>query len=150
MDEEEKQRLNRLLDNNSLAEKVSVHSSGFGFGLTISNILAKKILFQREENAQNALEEDLPGIHFTSQKNVGSDFRFYINTMDGESIVAKYLNTEGDKTTKSNPQKGRFSKIKVRKLYNEKQLTLFVSRLKTTSILKWKTRYRFKKRMISI
>lgn len=45
MDEKEVDRLNSLLRNSSLAEKVSPNSSGFGFGLTISNILAKKILF---------------------------------------------------------------------------------------------------------
>jgi len=56
--------------------------------LTISNILAKKILFQRSGENHEELEENKPGIHFTSQKGVGSEFRFYINTTDGENIVA--------------------------------------------------------------
>lgn len=50
MDEQEQNRLSDLLDNVYLADKVSSHTSGFGFGLTISNILAKKILFSRKES----------------------------------------------------------------------------------------------------
>ncbi|EAR97267.2 response regulator receiver domain protein (macronuclear) [Tetrahymena thermophila SB210] len=116
MDEEEQLKLRQLLDNIYQSQKVSKHSSGFGFGLTISNILAKKLYSTHnsfyEGNAQASYiqkEEYQPGIHFTSKKNVGSEFRFYINATDSEKLVENSISSAEKNILKSKTQKFRIN-----------------------------------------
>ncbi|KAL4481186.1 hypothetical protein ABPG73_016199 [Tetrahymena malaccensis] len=116
MDEEEQLKLRQLLDNIYQQQKVSIHSSGFGFGLTISNILAKKLYSTHnsfyEGNAQSGSvlkEEYQPGIHFSSKKSVGSEFRFYINTTDSEKLVENSISSADKNIQKSKTQKFRIN-----------------------------------------
>ncbi|KAL4498633.1 hypothetical protein ABPG72_019751 [Tetrahymena utriculariae] len=136
MDEEEQLKLRQLLDNICQSQKVSIHSSGFGFGLTISNILAKKLYSTHnsfyEGNAQsNSLqkEEFQPGIHFTSNKNVGSEFRFYINATDSERLVENSISCGEKNIQKSKTQKFRINEYE----YFEHEDDIEISKKEYTS-----------------
>lgn len=52
MNHKEQKKLKKLLNGKLLQSKVSPNSSGFGFGLTISNILTEKIM---ERNYCNSI-----------------------------------------------------------------------------------------------
>ncbi|EAR90841.2 ATPase, histidine kinase-, DNA gyrase B (macronuclear) [Tetrahymena thermophila SB210] len=73
---DEQQKLKLLLDGKSIQDKVSLNSSGFGFGLTISSILARKISKRNQNN----------NIKFISKQNQGSTFWFYL---DAVSMIKK-------------------------------------------------------------
>ncbi|KAL4459857.1 hypothetical protein ABPG74_003383 [Tetrahymena malaccensis] len=73
---DEQQKLKLLLDGKQIQDKVSLNSSGFGFGLTISSILARKISKSNQNN----------NILFTSKQNQGSTFWFYL---DAISMIRK-------------------------------------------------------------
>ncbi|KAL4506633.1 hypothetical protein ABPG72_000204 [Tetrahymena utriculariae] len=71
MSYDEQQKLKLLLDGKQIQDKVSANSSGFGFGLTISSILARKISKRNQNN----------NIQFSSKQNQGSSFWFYLDAI---------------------------------------------------------------------
>ena len=46
------------------------------------------------------IEQYTPGIHFTSEKDVGSEFRFFINVSDGDSVIAQSISLTSQKINK--------------------------------------------------
>lgn len=90
MKSDEQSRLENLLSGHSLDTKVSVNSSGFGFGLTISSILVSMMPLKRSKipatgsNTTNTTttmtnSPNQNRIHFTSSESVGSSFWFFLD-----------------------------------------------------------------------
>ncbi|KAL4497069.1 hypothetical protein ABPG72_002225 [Tetrahymena utriculariae] len=97
MDEEEQKALARLLQEGVSENRISANSSGYGFGLTVSNKIALKLneeitcekIKQPEPKKQKKLNQNQQGLYFESIPKKGSKFWFFINVEKSE-----YLNQQ--------------------------------------------------------
>ncbi|KAL4445161.1 hypothetical protein ABPG74_021974 [Tetrahymena malaccensis] len=94
MDDEEQKALTRLLQEGVSENRISPNSSGYGFGLTVSNKIALKLndeityekTKQPESKKQKKLNQNQQGLYFESIPKKGSKFWFFINVEKSEFL----------------------------------------------------------------
>ncbi|EGR27388.1 response regulator receiver domain protein [Ichthyophthirius multifiliis] len=86
MTKKEKERLQYLLKEGFTEERISKNSSGYGFGLSVSNILIQKL--NKSDNANNKQQ----GLNFNSEKQKGCFFYFSISYIEQNNLQSNSIN----------------------------------------------------------